>query len=68
MPDDPKVDKPAAAPELSAPVTGLKNGSQHAGGDAAKPVAPPVTEPTAEEQMERFAQDLKENDWGHQPC
>jgi hypothetical protein len=23
---------------------------------------------SAEEQMERFAQDLKENDWGHQPC
>ena len=23
---------------------------------------------TPEEQMERFAQDLKENDWGHQPC
>ena len=24
--------------------------------------------PTAEEQMERFEEDLKENDWGHQPC
>jgi SAM-dependent methyltransferase len=23
--------------------------------------------PSAEEQMERFAQELKENDWGHQP-
>lgn len=35
------------------------------------PVAPPpVGEAalSAEEQMERFAQDLKENDWGHQPC
>ena len=21
-----------------------------------------------EEQMERFEDDLKENDWGHQPC
>jgi len=21
-----------------------------------------------EEQMERFEEDLKENDWGHQPC
>lgn len=30
----------------------------------------PATVPalTPEEQMERFAQDLKENDWGHQPC
>ena len=24
--------------------------------------------PSAEEQMERFEEDLKENDWGHQPC
>lgn len=23
---------------------------------------------SAEEQMERFARDLQENDWGHQPC
>jgi hypothetical protein len=23
---------------------------------------------SAEEQMERFEEDLKENDWGHQPC
>jgi hypothetical protein len=21
-----------------------------------------------EEQMEQFEEDLKENDWGHQPC
>ena len=24
--------------------------------------------PTPEEQMARFAKELKENDWGHQPC
>jgi hypothetical protein len=24
--------------------------------------------PTPEEQMEKFEEDLKENDWGHQPC
>jgi 2-keto-4-pentenoate hydratase/2-oxohepta-3-ene-1,7-dioic acid hydratase in catechol pathway len=29
---------------------------------------PVVNEPTAEEQMERFAAELKEKDWGHQPC
>lgn len=23
---------------------------------------------SADEQMERFAQELKETDWGHQPC
>ncbi|HEY6228284.1 MAG TPA: hypothetical protein VI282_14275 [Verrucomicrobiae bacterium] len=26
-----------------------------------KPLSP-------EEQMEQFEEDLKENDWGHQPC
>ena len=25
-------------------------------------------EPTAEEQMAAFEEDLKETDWGHQPC
>ncbi len=34
--------------------------------EAPKPVDGPALTP--EEQMERFAQDLKENDWGHQPC
>ena len=23
---------------------------------------------SAEEQMERYEEDLKESDWGHQPC
>ena len=38
------------------------------------PVAPvsdpakPAAELTPEEQMERFARELKETDWGHQPC
>ena len=29
------------------------------------PAAPPLT---PEEQMARFEQELKETDWGHQPC
>lgn len=33
---------------------------------------PPADRPkkvlSAEEQMEQFEEDLKENDWGHQPC
>lgn len=33
-------------------------------GDQAKRAA----ELTPEEQMERFARELKESDWGHQPC
>lgn len=44
---------PLAAPVPVAPVTG-------------GPVTPDQLTP--EEQMELFAKDLKENDWGHQPC
>jgi hypothetical protein len=37
--------------------------------DAAKPGEPlPANSLTPAEQMERFAKELKENDWGHQPC
>ncbi len=38
-------------------------------GDA--PKTPPAAVPpplTPEEQMAAFEKDLKENDWGHQPC
>jgi hypothetical protein len=34
---------------------------------APEPV-PPSEEPSAEEQMAAYEEDLKENDWGHQPC
>jgi hypothetical protein len=46
-------------------------------GEPAKPAAPAVTpaetpvDPsklTPEEQMALFEKDLKETDWGHQPC
>jgi hypothetical protein len=31
--------------------------------------APPSAKPLSpQEQMEQFEEDLKENDWGHQPC
>jgi len=33
---------------------------------AEAPVKKP--EPTADEQMAAFEEDLKETDWGHQPC
>lgn len=35
---------------------------------AGDPAAKPAAELTPEEQMERFARELKEADWGHQPC
>ncbi len=31
-------------------------------------LVPPASELTPEEQMARFAKELQENDWGHQPC
>ncbi len=43
-----------------------------AGPDSAPPSSPPpAIDPktlTPEEQMARFEQELKETDWGHQPC
>jgi hypothetical protein len=37
--------------------------------NASKPVEPsPKEKLTVEEQMARYEDDLKENDWGHQPC
>jgi hypothetical protein len=32
------------------------------------PATPPASQLTIEEQMAAFEKDLKENDWGHQPC
>ncbi len=32
------------------------------------PAAAPPDKLTPEEQMERFAKELKNEDWGHQPC
>jgi hypothetical protein len=38
-------------------------------GDASLPAAPnSPNQLTPEEQMALFEKDLKENDWGHQPC
>ena len=47
--------KPAAPPDPATPPPA---------GSAPKP----ASELTPEEQMERFARELKETDWGHQPC
>jgi hypothetical protein len=40
-----------------------------AGHDVSLPGGPPTARAlTPEEQMALFEKDLKENDWGHQPC
>ena len=36
--------------------------------DAVVPEAKPVNQLTPEEQMALFEKELKETDWGHQPC
>ena len=41
---------------------GAEGGSGEAKGDAKK------GELSKEEQMAQFEEDLKESDWGHQPC
>jgi len=54
---------PKSAPECrpAAPV-------RPAGGGAEIGAPPDVSKLTPEEQMAAFEKDLKENDWGHQPC
>ena len=55
-PAAPPAPTPASAPAPAASATEAENAN------------PPAAALTPEEQMERFAKDLKENDWGHQPC
>jgi hypothetical protein len=43
--------------EEPAPKTGKKDGEEK-----------PTEELSADEQMERYEEALKETDWGHQPC
>ncbi len=52
---DPDADSPQCSPETASATSGIKPGSE-------------VDTLTAEEQMARFEKELKENDWGHQPC
>ncbi|MBI3869332.1 MAG: hypothetical protein HY299_12490 [Verrucomicrobia bacterium] len=61
-PKGPVNDPPAAA--------GPGTKSEPIAGTPPPPAGSPVAAAalTPEEQMERFADDLKENDWGHQPC
>ena len=48
---------------------GCKHSAAGATCDGAhKSLPPPAGNLTAEEQMKRFEKDLKEKDWGHQPC
>jgi hypothetical protein len=62
MDPDPKESPPAVSP--SPP-------DNQTAGEKSPRQSTPASEPNAltpEEQMEKFAQELKEQDWGHQPC
>jgi len=70
------------APHPEKSPTGLPGGAKaETGSTAARITLSPVTEPetttgqpapanslTPEEQMALFEKELKEKDWGHQPC
>ena len=66
MTDDKQPGAPGGQPK-GPPPGGQSPGSPPSGGQpqgspaAAKPLTP-------EEQMALYEEDLKENDWGHQPC
>lgn len=57
----PVAQPPPAIPPGAPPVA---SAAGPAGSDAPAPAA----QLTPEEQMAAFEKDLKENDWGHQPC
>ena len=62
QPKDPIL--PAAAPDSPSPASPIET-------EAANPASDKQGERsklTAEEQMALYEKDLKENDWGHQPC
>ncbi|MBM3877438.1 MAG: hypothetical protein FJ386_12050 [Verrucomicrobia bacterium] len=63
-------DYPTGDPkESAAPAPGSSpNGRHPAAPDAAGVSGVPTKELTPEEQMALYEADLKENDWGHQPC
>lgn len=59
MQDDPPKEKPMPEAERPKPVPPE---------DSAKGTLAPANELSPEEQMARFEDALKEEDWGHQPC
>ena len=64
---EPKIVSPTAAGKL--PTVAASAVTNPAGAAAAAPGEPaPANSLTPDEQMARFAKELQENDWGHQPC
>lgn len=62
MPDEPEsTAEPQKVKEVSPPVGSMKTGNEAAEAKSRQ-------ELTAEEQMALYEDELKESDWGHQPC
>ncbi len=61
--EDPRMPTPAAPPATPAPAASTPLPAAA----AAEPAIDP-SKLTPEEQMALYEKDLKENDWGHQPC
>lgn len=51
----------AAAPDSKSPADATAN-------DSSSNAAAPLQKLTADEQMALYEDDLKNSDWGHQPC
>jgi len=71
QPEKPTPANTASRGEESPPAAGgnpLRVNAQASGIADALGVPPPVSQLTPEEQMALFEKELKEKDWGHQPC
>ena len=69
--------RPAKPPSDSARLTAAESSRKNPNAKAPPPIdtgaatigePEPVYKLPPEEQMARFEKELKENDWGHQPC
>ena len=61
QPERQRIDGGEVGETAKLPLTGADTGT-----DLCKPAAPKKLTP--EEQMALYEKELKENDWGHQPC
>lgn len=62
------MNEPAPAPKPSSETNSDKPVADPAANAAGTGEPVPANSLTPEEQMALFEKELKENDWGHQPC
>ena len=69
MKEEPSESKAVSADTPGIGGSGAAKPNEDPPGSNANASAPPAAaELSAEEQMALYEKDLKENDWGHQPC